>query len=32
MIWFIVITLVWIVVLYVITHVRPIPDDGDFEK
>ena len=32
MIWIIVIALVWIVVLYAITHVRPIPDDGDFEK
>ena len=32
MIWIIVITLVWIVVLYAITHVSPIPDDGDFEK
>lgn len=32
MIWIIVIALVWIVVLYAITHVRPIPDDGDYEK
>lgn len=32
MIWIIVIALVWIVVLYAITHVRPQPDNGDFEQ
>ena len=32
MIWIIVIALVWIVVLYAITHVRPIPDNDDFEQ
>ena len=31
-IWIIVIALVWIVVLYAITHVRPKPDNDDFEQ